>query len=120
MVERTLKETTLELLAAILPGELDADERVRQLLEAELGRKLGYSRRTDNALAQKYGMSFVTFLSDGEVQRRDYSWEVERDAMEWETAIGGIEMLEVRLQELRQDAAVDTSGSARPASGCTK
>ncbi len=107
MIRNQLNETTIELLAELLPDERSVDARVRYLLEAELLRKLGQYRRTDAALVQKYGMSFGDFLEQDVVHHRSYTWDVERDAMDWESAIGGIEMLEARLRELRVDAESD-------------
>ena len=88
-----LSERTLELLSETLPRGRSADARVRYLLEAEYLRKLGQYRRTNAALTQKYGMSFDAFLAEDIVGQRDYSWDVERDAMELEIAVGGIEQL---------------------------
>ncbi|MBP8292515.1 MAG: hypothetical protein KAX65_07075 [Caldilineaceae bacterium] len=88
-----LSERTLELLSETLPRGRSADARVRYLLEAEYLRKLGQYRRTNAALTHKYGMSFDAFLAEDIVGQRDYSWDVERDAMEWEIAVGGIEQL---------------------------
>lgn len=39
----------------------------------------------------------------------NYSWEVEQDAMAWETAVGGIVTLERKLQELR---SIDNESNA--------
>jgi hypothetical protein len=32
----------------------------------------------------------------------DYAWEVEQDAMDWETAIGGMQTVGRKLKEIRQ------------------
>ena len=103
-----LSERTLELLSETLPRGRSADARVRYLLEAEYLRKLGQYRRTNAALTQKYGMSFDAFLAEDIVGQRDYSWDVERDAMEWEIAVGGIDTMELRLQELKHDGDDDS------------
>ena len=107
MIGHELNETTVEILAEFLPGEPSLDARVRYLLEAELLRKLGQYRRADASLTQKYGMSFDDFLEQDVVHDRGYAWDVERDAMNWESAIGGIEMIEARLRELRADVETD-------------
>jgi hypothetical protein len=39
----------------------------------------------------------------------NYSWEVEQDAMAWETAVGGMATMARKLQELR---ALDDESSA--------
>jgi len=107
-VAHELNETTIALLAEALPGEQSVDARVRYLLEAELLRALGKHRRVNTAFVKKYGMEFAEFLNRDIVHQQGYTWEVERDAMAWETAIGGMEMLEARLRELKTHARTDT------------
>ncbi len=111
-VTRELNETTIELLAEVLPGEQSVDARVRYLLEAELLRTLGKHRRINAAFVKKYGMEFAEFLERDVVHQQGYTWEVERDAMAWETALGGIEMLEARLRELKTHAGADATNAS--------
>jgi len=40
----------------------------------------------------KYGMSFDEFVSRKVVRQKEYTWDVESDAMEWETAISGMNL----------------------------
>jgi len=35
-------------------------------------------------------------------RKMDYAWEVEQDAMDWETAIGGMQTVGRKLKEIRQ------------------
>ena len=78
-----------------------AIESRRELIEAEYLRQLGRHRRTDAALAGKYGMTFDEFIARRIPREKGYSWEVEQDAMDWETAIGGIATVERQLRKLR-------------------
>jgi len=94
-------EQTQQFLNLTVPGNQDLDAKVRQLIEAEHLRKLAQYRRTDLALARKYGMNFEEFLGRRIPRQENYSWEVEQDAMAWESAIGGIVTLERQLRELR-------------------
>ncbi|MBM4461115.1 MAG: hypothetical protein FJ011_25725 [Chloroflexi bacterium] len=96
-----LMEQTQQFLNLTVPGNQDLDAKVRQLIEAEHLRKLAQYRRTDLALARKYGMNFEEFLGRRIPRQENYSWEVEQDAMAWESAIGGIVTLERQLRELR-------------------
>jgi hypothetical protein len=111
-VAHELNESTIELLAEALPGEQSIDARVRYLLEAELLRTLGKHRRINAAFVKKYGMDFAEFLHRDVVHQQGYTWEVERDAMAWETAIGGIEMIEARGRELKTHAGADATSAA--------
>jgi hypothetical protein len=100
--EIRLKERTRRLLEDPLLGEQDLDAKVRTLLEAEYLRRFGQYRRQDRTLAQKYGMTFEEFLSRRVVQQKGYTWEVEQDAMDWETAVGGMKTMQRKLEELQE------------------
>lgn len=101
MVIAELMEQTEKFLRATVPGDQSLDAKVRQLIEAEHLRRLAQYRRADLALARKYGMTFDEFLTRRIPRQRDYSWEVEQDAMAWESAVGGMMTVERQLQELR-------------------
>lgn len=104
MVQVQLREQTEALLNDPLLGQADVDSKVRHLLEAEYLRHMGRYQRTEQNLRQKYGMTFDEFIDQRVVEQRSYSWEVERDAMDWETAIGGISTMARKLKELRLGA----------------
>jgi hypothetical protein len=95
-----LAESTLELLAEPWLGQGDLDSTVRYLLEGEYMRRMVGYLRTDRALAQKYGMTFEEFMAQRVVQQRGYTWEVEKDAMDWTLAVDGIQTIEDKLREL--------------------
>lgn len=84
----------------------DVDAKVRQLLNAEYLRKLSQYRRTDQMLSRKYGMPFEQFVAGRVAREKQYSMEVETDAIAWETAISGITTLERNLGELREAGLV--------------
>ena len=101
MMEVMLNESTQELLNDPALGVSDTDTKIRQLVEAEYRRQLGRYHRVDHALTRKYEMTFAEFLGQRVVAQRGYSWEVEKDAMDWETAVSGIHTVERKLKELR-------------------
>ena len=103
MANAVLLERTQELLRHSVPGDQDVDAKVRQLIEAECMRQLARYRRVDMDLTHKYGVTFVEFLNRRVARQMDYAWEVEQDAMDWETAVGGMETVERKLKELRAD-----------------
>lgn len=78
----------------------DVETKLSHLLEAEYRRRLARYRLTDRHLADKYGMDFVEFERQEVTRTREYTWEVESDAIAWETAVDGIETLEQQLREL--------------------
>ena len=101
MATAVLLEQTEEFLRHSMPGDQDVDAKVRQLIEAEWIRRLARYRRVDMDLTRKYGFTFDEFLIQHIAQKMDYSWEVEQDAMDWETAVGGMETIARKLNELR-------------------
>lgn len=80
------------------------DGKVLNMLRQEYLRHLGQYRRIDLLMQQKYGVSFDGFVSHGIVREKEYSWNVESDAMDWETAIDGIKTMERKLHELADDS----------------
>ena len=95
-----LQEQTRKLLEEPLLGEQDLDAKIRRLLEAEYIRRLVQYRRVDRNLRQKYGKTFEDFIADRVVRQEGYTWEAETDAMDWETAVDGIDTMSRKLQEL--------------------
>jgi len=102
MSELELLPHTQHLLLDPLFGEQDVDATIRLLLEAEYLRRLSQYRRLNFALQRKYTMTFSEFAEKRMTRQLNYVWDVEKDAMDWETAVGGIETIERKLQELRQ------------------
>ncbi len=101
MGELILHEQTQRLLEDPLLGDQTVDTKVRALVEAEYVRRLARYRQTDHDLTLKYGLTFHEFNARRMVQLEGYTWEVEQDAMNWETAVSGIETLNAKLNELR-------------------
>lgn len=101
-----LRERTRQFLEDPLLGEQDVDTKVRSLLEAEYLRRLKRYRRQDRILAQKYGMTFEAFMERRVVQQEGYTWDVEQDAMNWETSVGGMRTMKRRLRELQEAECV--------------
>jgi len=78
----------------------DIGEKLRALLEAEYRRRLTRYSLTDRQLRQKYGMSFEEFERQQITKQQGYTWDVESDAIAWETAIDGIRTTQRQLREL--------------------
>lgn len=98
----TLQEQTRQLLEELLPGEQDLDARIRRLLEAEYMRRLVQYRRVERILRQMYGTTFEDSVADRVFRQEGYTWKAETDAMDWETAVDGVETMSRKLQELQQ------------------
>jgi hypothetical protein len=106
MGNTAILKRTQELLEEAPLGGKDVDSKVRHLLRAEYLRRLSQYRRADVLLTQKYGMSFDKFISSRIVREKGYDWDVESDAMEWETAISGMKTMRRNIEELQEEGYV--------------
>ena len=100
-----LDRTKKLLEEAPLAGK-DLDTKVLNLLRSEYLRNLGQYLRVDQIMQQKYGITFDEFVSQRVTQKKEYSWDVESDAIEWETAISGIKTIKRKIEELRKEGCV--------------
>jgi len=105
METAALKESTRRLLEEPFLEGKDLDAKVRVLLKSEYLRRLGRYRHTDRLMAGKYGMEFDDFITGHVIEQKGFTWDVESDAMAWETAVGGIQTLERKLRELHDPSA---------------
>ncbi len=106
METASILDRTKKLLnEAPLTGN-NLDTKVLNLLRQEYLRHLGQYRRLDLLMQQKYGISFNEFISRRVVRENEYSWNVESDAMEWETAISGIKTMKRKLEALKKEGCV--------------
>jgi hypothetical protein len=83
------------------------DGKLRMLLVAEYRRSLARYSLTDRRLREKYGMSFEEFEQRSVVRERNFGWDVESDAIEWDLATDGIRTMRHRLTELLDSPSDD-------------
>ena len=95
-----LQARTRQLLEEPFLEGRDLDAKIRLLLRSELMRRLGRYRHVDRLMASKYGVGFEELVSRRLVKEKGFSWDVESDAMAWETAVGGIKTVERKLREI--------------------
>ncbi len=79
--------------------ELAENDRHENIRNNYLKRLVRY-QKTDETLRRKYAMSFDEFETGEVLAQKDYSWDVESDAIIWKTAIEGIETMRLKLQAL--------------------
>jgi len=75
----------------------DVETSLQRLVIAEYQRRLARYRLTDRHLSQKYGVTFQEFERQQVTKQQAYAWEVESDAMAWETARDGIQTIKQQL-----------------------
>jgi hypothetical protein len=102
-----VSERTAKHLENLPSDKSDADGKLRMLLVAEYRRSLARYSLTDRRLREKYGMSFEEFERRSVVRERNFGWDVESDAIEWDLATDGIRTMGHRLTELLDSASDD-------------
>jgi hypothetical protein len=75
-------------------------DEIKEALLNEFKRRLIRYKMVNESLKKKYGMTFTDFEFLKIVEKHNFSWEVESDAMEWEHALEGIEHAIKRLKEI--------------------
>lgn len=100
MSEGKLRSSTVALLADPLLGEGDLDSKVLRLLVNEYTRRLAEQQATDLWLAHKYHSTFSDFFDRRAMVQHGSSWEVEKDASDWENAVATIATLEAKLKTI--------------------
>ncbi len=97
----TLSEDVADHLSNLTVGQTEnVDEKLRLLLIAEYRRRLTRYRLTDQQMSQKYNMSFAAFEEQQMTKQHNYSWDVESDAIVWETAVDGIRTMKKQLAHI--------------------
>ncbi len=76
-------------------------EELEEMLERDYLRKLTRYKLTDESFRKKYGMTYEEFERENIVAEKNYSWDVESDAQDWEMAIDGINTCLRKLGALR-------------------
>ena len=96
-----ISEGVAQHLSTLVLGDTDnIDQKLVLLLEAEYRRRLARYSLIDRQMSQKYAMSFEAFEQQRVTEQQNYSWDVESDAMAWETALDGIQTIQRKLVEI--------------------
>ena len=77
-----------------------SDDELQQMLKGDYFRKLSKYKLIDASFQEKYGVTFTEFERENVVAKKDFSWDVESDAQEWELAVDGIKTYQDKLNEL--------------------
>lgn len=89
-------------MKAVLKKQINemTENELKEVLRRDYLRRLTRYRMTDEFYRKKYGMDFESFQKENIVKKKNYSFEVESDAQEWELSIDGIKSVEKKLKEL--------------------
>lgn len=82
--------------------DLIPENKLKEAVISDYEKKLTLYKITDERFKKKYDMSFNEFAKKNIVEKKDYSWDVENDAMEWEHAVEGIRYVQEILGKIKE------------------
>ena len=82
--------------------DLIPEKEIKDAVLGEYEKRLVLYRFTDERLKKKYGMSFEEFEEKNMVKEKGLSWEVEKDAMDWEHAVESIRYLQEKINKIKE------------------
>ncbi len=83
-------------IADILP-----EKEIKEAVLGEYEKRLILYKLTDEQLKKKYKMAFKDFEEKNMVKKKDFSWDVEQDAMQWEHAVEGKKYIEKKIKKIK-------------------
>ncbi|MDP3296731.1 MAG: hypothetical protein Q8N09_03925 [Thermodesulfovibrionia bacterium] len=96
---KTLTEKTTKILDLLIP-EGDLDYKVRKILIEDFKRKLVEFQLVDNRFQKKYGVTLDEFEKRNIIKEKGFSFEVESDYHEWDSALDAINALKAKIEDL--------------------
>lgn len=79
-----------------------SEKELKEAVLSDYERRLVLYKLTDEQFKKKYGMDFTEFEKRNVVKEKRFSWDVEKDAMEWEHAIEGIRYLQEKTRKIQE------------------
>ena len=96
---KTLTEKTTKILDLLIP-EGDLDYKVRKILIEDFKRKLVEFQLVDNRFQKKYGVTLDEFEKRNIIKEKGFSFEVESNYHEWDSALDAINALKAKIEDL--------------------
>jgi len=96
---KTITEKTTKILNLVIP-EGDIDYKVRKILREDIKRKLVEFQLIDNRFQKKYGVTLDEFEKRNIIKEKGFSFEVESDYHEWDSAVDAIKTLKTKVEDL--------------------
>jgi hypothetical protein len=97
-----ITEKTTKILDLLIP-QGDIDSKVRKIIIEDLKRKLTEFQLINYRFQKKYGMTFDEFEKRNIIKEKGFSFEVESDYHEWDSAIDAIKTLKDYLEDLTKE-----------------
>ncbi|MCR4318831.1 MAG: hypothetical protein NUV74_00645 [Candidatus Brocadiaceae bacterium] len=79
-----------------------SEKELKEAVLCEYERRLVLYKLTDERFKKKYEMNFTEFEKKNIVREKGFSWDVEKDAMEWEHVIEGIESFQEKIRKIKE------------------
>ena len=99
---KTITEKTTKILNLVIP-EGDIDYKVRKILREDIKRKLVEFQLIDNRFQKKYGVTLDEFEKRNIIKEKGFSFEVESDYHEWDSAVDAIKTLKAKIEDLSKN-----------------
>jgi polyhydroxyalkanoate synthesis regulator phasin len=98
---KTITEKTSKILDNLIP-EGDIDSKVRKIIIEDLKRRLAEFQLIDHRFQKKYEMTLEEFEKRDIIKKRGFSFEVENDYHEWDSAVDAVKTIKSHLKDLSQ------------------
>ena len=82
--------------------DIISEKELKEAVLSDYERRVVLYRLIDERFKKKYGINFTEFEKKNLVKEKGFSWEVEKDAMEWEHAVEGIESLQEKINKIKK------------------
>lgn len=99
---KTITKKTSKILDNLIP-EGDIDSKIRRIIIEDIKRKLVEFQLIDHRFQKKYGMTLDEFEKRGIIKEKGFSFEVENDHHEWDSAADAIKALKNHLKDLSKE-----------------
>lgn len=98
----TITKKTSKILDHLIPHG-DLDSKVRKVIIDDIKRRLAEFQLIDYHLQKKYGMTFDEFEEKEVIKEKGFSFEVENDYHEWDSAVDAIKTLKAYIEDLSKE-----------------
>lgn len=85
--------------------DLIPENELKEAVLSEYEKRLLLHKLKDEQMKKKYGMPFEEFEAKNIVKEKDFSWDVEKDSMEWEHAVESIKYLQEKIKQIKETNA---------------
>lgn len=110
---KTITKKTSKVLDNLIP-EGDIDSKIRKVIIEDLKRRLAEFQIIDHRFQKKYGMTLDEFEKRGIIKEKGFSFEVENDYHEWDSAADDIKILKSHFKDPVSELIGIGSGDGSP------